>query len=69
MKEHMMQNEAPTNPAGDRMDTQENLFIRIIKALDALGLQVVAIKDGRSLVIKAVDKEPPPLIDKSEPVD
>jgi hypothetical protein len=51
------------------METQENLFIRIIKALDALGLRVVAIEDGRSLVIKVVDKEPPPLINKSEPVD
>jgi hypothetical protein len=38
------------------MDTQENLFIRIITTLDALGLQVVAIKDGPALVIKVVNK-------------
>jgi hypothetical protein len=47
------------NPRGDRMGTPKNLFIRIIETLDALGLQVVAIKDGPSLVIKVVDKEPP----------
>jgi hypothetical protein len=66
---HGIHHTAQLEQKGVDMDTQENLFIGIIKALDALGLQVVAIKDGRSLVIKVVDKEPPPLINKSEPVD
>jgi hypothetical protein len=48
-----MQNEVALTSAGDQ---QENLLIRIITALDALGLQVVAIIDGPSpLVIKAVN--------------
>ncbi|MDR0722744.1 MAG: hypothetical protein LBF75_08170, partial [Treponema sp.] len=38
-------------------DQQENLLIRISTALDALGLTVMAIKDGPGpLVIKAVNK-------------
>jgi hypothetical protein len=38
-------------------DAQENLLIKVIKTLDALGLQVVAIKDGPGpMVIKVVNK-------------
>jgi hypothetical protein len=49
-----MQNEAALTLEGNQ---PANLLIRIITALDALGLQVVAIIDGPGpLVIKVVTK-------------
>jgi hypothetical protein len=48
------------SPAVGFTDTRENRLIKVITALDALGLEVVAVKDARGcLVIKAFDKAEP----------